>query len=249
MLFSAMLIGTMMALACLGHWIVYRYVPHRDFVKHNDVAGFLLAIVGVIYAVLLSFVVVVVWQEFENSDGVAQREASAVADMYRLSGTYPDPLRQRIRSELRNYVHLMISDEWPAMRLGGVSRSARDVTATLAGQLSSYRPRAPDQIQAHGQVLEILRVFLDSRRQRLHDNETGIPTILWWALIASAVITLGFVYLFGMENFTIQLLMTALLSAIIGLMFTLIIELDYPFRGDTSISPHSWYLVADQLKK
>jgi len=82
--FCFIMVGVMATLACLGHWVVYRYVPHRDFVKHNDVAGFVLAIVGVVYAVLLSFVVVVVWQEFENSDSVAQREASAVADLYRL---------------------------------------------------------------------------------------------------------------------------------------------------------------------
>lgn len=239
----------MIALACLGHWIVYRYVPHRDFVKHNDVAGFVLTIVGVVYAVLLSFVVVVVWQQFESSDNIAEREASAAADMYRLSAAYPSPLRQRLRSELRNYVYLMINDEWPSMRLGGISTAARNLTAALANQISSYGPRSSEQLQVQAQMLAILRVFLDSRRQRLHDNETGIPPILWWALIASAFITIGFVYLFGMENFKIQLIMTASLAAIIGLMFTLIVELDYPFRGDTSISPRSWYLVADQIKK
>ncbi len=168
----------MIALACLGHWIVYRYVPHRDFVKHNDVAGFVLAIVGVVYAVLLSFVVVVVWQQFESSDNIAEREASAAADMYRLSAAYPTPLRQRLRSELRNYVYLMINDEWPSMRLGGMSTAARNLTAALAEQISSYGPRSSEQLQVQAQMLTILRVFLDSRRQRLHDNETGNSTHL-----------------------------------------------------------------------
>lgn len=244
-----MLIGLMIALALLGHWVVYRYVPHRDFVKNNDVAGFVLAIVGVVYAVLLSFVVVVVWQQFENSDNVAEREASAASDMYGLSNAYPGRLRERVRSELRDYAHIMITDEWPAMRLGGTSVAAGSVSANLNDQISSYGPSGSEQIQVQAQMLALLRVLLDSRRQRLHDNETGIPPILWWALIASAIITVGFVYLFGMENFKVQLIMTASLAAIIGLMFTLIVELDYPFRGDTSISPHSWYLVSDQIKK
>jgi len=153
-----------------------------------------------------------------------------------------------MRSELRNYVHVMIDDEWPAMRLGGSSKAARDLTDTIAQQISSYSPKVSNQIQVQAQVLDNLRTFLDSRRQRLHENQTGIPSILWFALIAAAIITIGFVYLFGMENFRIQLIMTASLAAIIALMFTLIVELDYPFRGDTSISPHSWYLVKDQLK-
>jgi len=163
------------------------------------------------------------------------------------SAAYPDPLRTLMRSELRNYVHVMIDDEWPAMRLGGSSKAARDLTDTIAQQISSYSPKVSNQIQVQAQVLDNLRTFLDSRRQRLHENQTGIPSILWFALIAAAIITIGFVYLFGMENFRIQLIMTASLAAIIALMFTLIVELDYPFRGDTSISPHSWYLVKDQL--
>ncbi len=248
-IFSIALIGAMVILACLGHWLFYRYIPHRDFVKHNDVAGFVLAIVGVIYAVLLSFVVVVVWQEYEASDSVAQREASAIGDMYRLAAEYPSPWREQLRSELLDYVHLMIADEWPAMRLGNASEKARALAGRIGDQVVSYTPRGGEQVQVQLQVLEITRVFFDSRRQRLHENQSGLPAILWWTLIASAIITVGFVYLFGMENLTIQLLMTGALAAIIGLMFTLIIELDYPFRGDTSISPHSWHLIENQLKK
>jgi hypothetical protein len=89
--------------------------------------------------------------------------------------------------------------------------------------------------------------LLDARRQRLHDNETGIPGILWWTLFAFAAITIGFTYLFGLESLKIQLLMTAALSTAIALIFVLIAELDYPYRGDTGITPHSWYQIQHQL--
>jgi hypothetical protein len=53
---------------------------------------------------------------------------------------------------------------------------------------------------------------------------------------------MGFTYLFGVENFRLQLVMTTLLAALIAVMFSMIVALDYPFRGSTSISSAIWTL-------
>ena len=37
---------------------------------HNEVAGFIIAVVGVIYAVLLGFVVIVSWENFSEAEHV-----------------------------------------------------------------------------------------------------------------------------------------------------------------------------------
>jgi hypothetical protein len=56
---------------------------------HNDVAGFIIAVVGVIYAVLLAFVVIVGWENFSRAKGVVGQEASALRTVYRDSGAFP----------------------------------------------------------------------------------------------------------------------------------------------------------------
>jgi hypothetical protein len=40
--------------------------PHVHRKEHNDVGGFIFAAVGVLYAVLLAFVVVVVWENLNS---------------------------------------------------------------------------------------------------------------------------------------------------------------------------------------
>jgi hypothetical protein len=47
--------------------------------QHNDVAGF---IIGVLYAVLLAFVVVVTWQNFDRAEQIATHEAEVVEALY-----------------------------------------------------------------------------------------------------------------------------------------------------------------------
>ena len=49
--------------AVAGLLFVQRLVPSRLRQEHNDVAGFIYAVLGVAYAVLLAFVVIVVWED------------------------------------------------------------------------------------------------------------------------------------------------------------------------------------------
>lgn len=222
-------------------------MPTHDFVKHNGVAGSILGIIGTAYAVLLSFTVVVVWQQYNNSDNIVSSEAGAVSDLHRLSDSFPPPLNVTLKSELDRYVDLMIHVEWPLMRHGGWSWEAQHLARTITRQIADAVPRNASQQSVQSQALGIVTTFLDARRERLHDNETGIPWILWSTLWCVAVVALAFSYMFGVENVRIQLTMTAALTVTIALMFILIAELDYPFRGDTGISAHSWYQIQRQL--
>ena len=234
-------------MAAFGHWAVRRVVPTQDIIKNNDVAGFILGIIGTAYAVLLSFVVVGVWQQYEISDNVASSEVAAVSDLHHLSDALPAPLGPTLKNELDRYIEVMIRQEWPAMQHGGWSPEAQRLSRVMIHQLATYSPRTSGQQAVQAKALDRADALLDARRQRLHDNETGIPSILWWTLFAFAAITIGFTYLFGLENVKIQILMTVALTAAIALILVLIAELDYPYHGDTGITPHSWYQIQRQL--
>jgi hypothetical protein len=58
---GALLVGVPTLLAMAGPIVVRRYVSLDRLTTNNEVAGFKFATVGVLYAVLLAFVVIVVW--------------------------------------------------------------------------------------------------------------------------------------------------------------------------------------------
>ncbi|MDQ2992467.1 MAG: hypothetical protein M3R30_06575, partial [Candidatus Eremiobacteraeota bacterium] len=64
--------------------------------------------------------------------------------------------------------------------------------------------------------------------------------LMWIAMLALSAITIGFTYLFRVDNIRAHLMMTIGLSAIVAVIFVLIAELDYPFRGDTRIGPDAF---------
>jgi hypothetical protein len=226
-----------------GHVLVRRYVPHEVLEKHNDVVGFVLAIVGVIYAVLLAFVVVIAWESYNAAESTAQTEVTAASDLYQLSKTFRDPERKALRAELIRYAQLVRDEDWPAMQNGDESPAAQESERRISDDaVQMINSDARNHIAIEQAVMGLVREFQDARRTRLNENDAGIPRSLWTGLILGAIFTVAFTYLFGVENFRLQLVMTALLATLIALMFSMIVALDYPYRGATSISPAIWKL-------
>lgn len=84
-------------LAILVQLAIRRRWPVLADGEHNDVAGFIIAVVGVIYAGLLAFVVIVSWENFSQAESTVGQEASALRSIYRESQAFPPDVRARIR--------------------------------------------------------------------------------------------------------------------------------------------------------
>ena len=96
--------------------LIRRWVGIETLVKNNEIAGFKFATVGVIYAVLLAFSVIVVWEKFNDAQTSVAEEAGATAALFRYAeGKEPEALA--FRTALVNYLKAAIDEEWPAMGL------------------------------------------------------------------------------------------------------------------------------------
>jgi hypothetical protein len=242
-----MLGAAAMVAACSAHILFRRLVPYNKLVAHNDVAGFMIAVIGVIYAVLIAFVVIVVWQQYNDSDSRYGDEVAAMADLDGYARTLPEPQRTTVRTMVRHYIRLMIDDEWPAMRFGGESGAASQVLSDLANAIEAPHPSAYRSALIQDQMVRALRTAADDRQRRLSDNQNTLPQVMWTALLAGAVVTVGFGFLFGVANFRVQLAMTASVAMLIALSFTLLIELDFPFRRDAAIGADRWQYLQHTL--
>src|SRR5271170_5259774 len=80
-----LIVGVGTALSMLGPHIVRRYVALERLTANNEIAGFKYAVLGVLYAVLLAFAIIVVWQKFSDAEASVVQEAGAVTTIYRLS--------------------------------------------------------------------------------------------------------------------------------------------------------------------
>ena len=79
--FGVLVVFAVCLVAVAGLELVQRLVPAEKRQEHNDVAGFLYAVVGVVYAVLLALLVIAVWEQYQKARKTVESEANAVAEI------------------------------------------------------------------------------------------------------------------------------------------------------------------------
>src|SRR5690348_13623162 len=102
-------------LAMVAPFAIRRWVGIDRLRINNEVAGFKFATVGVLYAVLMAFAVIVVWEKFAVAESDVGREAGAAATIYRLIDGVEGEAGRTLHKEMTHYLETVINDDWAAM--------------------------------------------------------------------------------------------------------------------------------------
>ena len=169
------LICLAMLVAVGGLVVVQRLMPARRRLRHNDVAGFIYAALGVIYAVLLALVVIAVWEEYDAASVTVEQEANALAEIFWLGHRLPEPEGSHIQELARSYAEDVIDEEWPLMEQGEAPLMTQ-MAETPAGwtlideiraNLQDFQPRTQADEQLYAEGLDQVQRLADARRMRL----------------------------------------------------------------------------------
>jgi hypothetical protein len=231
-----------------GLLLVQRLVPIEVRQRQNDVAGFIYAVLGVAYAVLLGLMVIAVWEQWDAAKATVDDEASELAEIYWIAHQLPQPEGRHIQELAHSYAEVVVDEEWPLMAQGEFSPKAWATIDEIRDSVQSLDSSTDDQLLLDQQALERVHGLADARRDRLLAAEEGLPAIMWVVLVGGGFIVVGFTYLFGMENNITHILMVAALALIISSVLFTVASLNYPFRGDVHIGPDAFEQILWRFK-
>ena len=87
--------------------------------------------VSAIFALTMAFSAAGIWQESQQAHAAVQREANALENLYSIAASFPLELRERTRSDIRNYAKEVLAKDWPAMLRRDLSRKIAAVRSTF----------------------------------------------------------------------------------------------------------------------
>jgi hypothetical protein len=231
------------AIAAGGALLVRSAVGPDVLAHHNNVAGYIYGVIGVVYAVLLGFTAIMVWEQFRNAQEGVEREADALADLYRDAQNFPPEVREQVALRVRAYARAVIEKEWPAMAEGQSSPETWAEYEQLWRTYDEFTPHEDHQRAWYAESIRQLNALGDERRDRLLRVRSHLPTVIWSVLLAGGVVTIGFTFFFGTQNSRAQGLMTAALAFTIGVVLLSILALEQPFAGITRVHPEAFRQV------
>lgn len=225
-----------------GMLIVRKRVGVEALSSYHEVAGYLLSVVGTLYAVLLGFVVVDALEHTQELRVLVDQEASSLCNIYLCSNGLPPAKKTKIRTLCSQYVDAVVNEEWQSMQQGKYSVVAFKNVWSIWKEITNYVPETESEKTIHQQLMSEICDMTQNRRTRIVGANHGVNPLMWAVLITGAIFTVIFTYFFGVHNIRAQILMTVLVALTLSLNVLLVFIFGNPFAGDFAIQPDSFKL-------
>jgi hypothetical protein len=222
---------------------VRKRMPHDVLKENHEVAGFIFNAFGLIYGVLVAFVVFVSWTDYSGSKKNVEREVNLIMDLYSYSYGLPDTLQMSVKNTLKEYTRLVAEEEWKLMGEGKISNETKEQFGKLWKLYFTVDEKMLPNQTAYNHSLDQLNELGECRRIRIFNSRDLIPPVIWFVLIFSAVCLVSFTFFFGVRNVKAQSVMTSVLTLINTFLLYIIFVLDHPFRGYSKISNAAFIAV------
>jgi hypothetical protein len=149
----------------------------------------------------------------------------------------------------------VVDEEWPLMEQGRTPQMENTQETTrgwvliddIRATLQEVEPRTVAEQALYAEGLDQVQRLADARRTRLVAAEESIPAVLWVVLVVGGMVTVGFAYLFGLDNTWAHRLMVVSLAGVIALMLFTIGAMDHPFSGGARIGTGAFELVLNRF--
>ncbi|HMK21891.1 MAG TPA: DUF4239 domain-containing protein [Terriglobales bacterium] len=198
----------------------------------------LLPVLGVLFALLIGFIAVEVWNTFDRAKTAVATEASALRAVVLIARNFPEEQKTRIDALINRHIEVAIHQEWPEMAHQQATLSplpthlleALHYAFTLTPADDGQRAMQPEMIRA-------LRAALDARRQRIVISESSVGAVKWLAILLQALCALVAIAIVHSDNRRACAITLTLFATGVALSVLLIAAYSRPFTGEISVTP------------
>lgn len=235
-------------IATLGLRFVRGRYSHEVRKENHEVAAIIFNAFGILYAVVLAFVVFVTWGRYDDASKNVEMEASKSIDIFYIAKAFPDSTCKQIRQSLYDYTSNVLNEELSAMGRGEKSQKTVDAIRSLNKIFLNMDIKTLPNVPVYEESFKQLNELAQYRRLRIFTGKDSVPEVIWVVLLTGGIIMVTYTYFFGIKKPLPQYLMTAALTITLTLILFLISILDHPFTGSSGVSTDPLRTVMEQMK-
>ena len=193
---------------------------------------------GIIFGLLVGFIAVQVWSDFDRAKVAVATEASALRAVVLLAGAFPGEQQTRVRALINRHIEVAVNQEWPAMaqQRANLTNLPEALIEALQDTLA-LKPTDDTQRTAQREMVSALQTALDARRQRIIVSRSTVGSVKWAGLLLQALCALIAIAMVHSDNRLTCGIALTLFATGIALSVLLIAAYTRPFTGDISVGP------------
>ena len=226
---------------------LYNYLNRRiRLPQNNEVAGIMFGAISLIYSLVLAFVIVAVWEDYDKLNQTIETEADKLNEIITHSRNLPDSVKAPLDSALTGYCREVIDSEWEMKE--SEDRDRASAIPGLRRLLQRLEPQDRRQESVFNVLDSDLSTVTELRRNRLAHSRSQVPSAVWLILKTGSVMLILFSYLFTVPSETLKRVYLFFLSGCIAMCMILVYTLDQPFTGNARVSYEPYVSILTELQ-
>lgn len=238
-------VAIIVALSIAVPWVAVRLVrrlsPQPWTAANNELVGFTYGVYGLVYGVLLAFVIVITWERFAETERLVMHETALLSELWRDSLVARPFIREDVQENLVAYAASVVEDEWPSMAAGGQAHArTEEIYENLWAITYHFAPQTKLQEAYMAEYLARMNELSAVRRMRLLHSRMEMNGVLWLVLVIGALPTVTYPLLFSCRQEWVQVAVVGSVMMIVMLGLLVTLSLEHPFSGDVAIEPEAF---------
>jgi len=235
---ALLFVGGAILFAMLGVLLVRSLIHHQVAEGHNDVLVPLFLTAGVIYAVLLGFMVVAVWESYDAAHANVAEEAALLVPLYRQTTVMAPEKGEEMRKLIRDYAEEVATGEWETLQKEGkASQKARKIVGDVFRTYATLTPATKVRELIAAQFLETFTQIIADRNKRMLQASESLSWIMWLGAVGGGAIIVTMSFFLYMDRRWPHVMMAGVMSGLIGLLLFMMAVLSRPFVGPLALEP------------
>ena len=218
-----------------------RLMPQPRREGGDELVGFTYGVYGLIYGVLLAFVIVITWERFAETEKLVMHETALLSELWRDSLVARPFIREDVQKNLVAYATSVVEDEWPSMAAEGRAHPRTEqIYENLWAITYQFAPQTKLQEAYMAEYLARMNELSAARRMRLLHSRMEVSGVLWLVLVIGAVPAVAYPLLFSCRQQWIQVVVVGSVMMIVMLGLLVTLSLQHPFSGTVAIEPEAF---------
>ncbi|GGB96460.1 bestrophin-like domain [Dyadobacter sediminis] len=233
--------------AQLGLSAFKRFVKLHLSQEDNELAGIMFGAIGLIYSLILAFVIIAVWDDYDELSKTIEEETDKLNGIMAHTGTLPDSLQMSLKTAMIGYCRQVLQEEW---RMNGPNVAERpSAIPSLRLALLRIEPSTKTEESIYAVVDQDLSKISELRRKRLSYARSHIPDLVWFTLQTGSLLLIVFSYFLTAPSDRVRRISLGFFSGYLAMCMFLIYTLDRPFGKVIQVSRQPYANVLMSLKQ
>ncbi len=234
---AAIMVVSFVVLSLISLRAVRYFFKPFLFTDHTEFGNIFSNSLGLVFALILTFVTVAIWQNYDKVNDDVSREANSLHSIYRNLEAYPEPVSGQAKQLIRQYVQVVINDEWPKLAQAQQDQNAHRLMNRINALILKFDPHTNSELVLHQETMRQLSEYRGHRHNRIIGGKPNLTPPIWLTLIGGTLLYLLFLCFLDVPDERHHAMMIGSLAAFLALVYYLLIMYNFPFTPPVAVSP------------